>query len=152
MDWLSWAPLGAAMLHMFEEFVFPGGFMAWYRRYRDGGARVTVRFLVIINAALLVACLDIGFLRHRTAGVIYWLVIAAVLCSNGIWHAWASYKSRGYSPGVITGLLIYLPMTVFGYIQFLRAGKVSAGAAIVAGSVGGSYHLWSALYHRSTRG
>jgi Protein of unknown function with HXXEE motif len=138
------------MLHMFEEFVSPGGFMAWYRRYQRWRRRVTVRFLVLVNAS--VGCLDIGFLRHRNAGVTYWLVIAAVLCSNGSWHAWASCKSRSYSPGVITGLLIYPPMTVFGYIHFLPAGEVSAGAAIVAGSAGGSYHLWSALYHRTTRG
>lgn len=140
------------MLHMFEEFVFPGGFMAWYRRYRDDGARVTVRFLVIINAALLVGCLQIGLLGHRVAGLFYWLMIAAVLCSNGIWHAWASYKSRTYSPGVVTGLLIYLPMTVVGYVHFLRAGEAPTGMAIVAGSVGGSYHFWSTLYHRKTQG
>lgn len=140
------------MLHMFEEFVYPGGFVPWYRHYRTDASRITPRFLVIINAALLVACFDIGFLRHNAAGVVYWLVIAAVLCSNGIWHASASYRSRCYSPGVITGLMIYVPMTVYGYIHFLRAGETSTGAAMIAGAVGASYHLWSALYHRKSQG
>ena len=31
--WLLWAPLVAAAAHIFEEFVWPGGFMNWYRRY-----------------------------------------------------------------------------------------------------------------------
>jgi hypothetical protein len=151
MDWLPWAPLGAAMLHMLEEFVYPGGFVPWYRRYRVDASRITTRFLVIINGALLVGCMEIGLLQHKAAGVIYWLAIGAVLCSNGIWHAWASYKSRAYSPGVITGMAIYVPMTVYGYIYFFRAREAPVGAAIVAVALGGSYHLWSALYHRKSQ-
>ena len=61
-DWLPWAPLGAVILHIFEEFVYPGGFVAWYRRYRADASRITTRFLVIINAALLIACWDIAIL------------------------------------------------------------------------------------------
>lgn len=132
MDWLPWAPLGAAIVHMGEEFVYPGGFVAWYRRYRPDASRITIRFLVIINAALLFACLDIGLLKHRDAGVIYWLVIAAMMCSKGIWHTWASYKSRSYSPGVITGVLIYVPLAAFGFSFFLRTHHSSVQAAIAA--------------------
>jgi hypothetical protein len=40
-------------------------------------------------------------------------MMSAVLCSNGIWHAWASYKSHSYSPGVVTGMLIYAPLAVY---------------------------------------
>jgi hypothetical protein len=43
-----------------------------------------------MNAALLVACGDIGVLRHTAVGIVYGLVIAAVMCSNGIWYAWAT--------------------------------------------------------------
>jgi hypothetical protein len=150
MDWLPWAPLGAAMLHMSEQFVCPGGFVAWYRRYRKDASRITTRFLVIINAAALFACLDIGLLKHN--GVTCWPIIAAMMCSNGIWHAWASYKSRSYSPGMITGVIIYVPLTAYGFIFFLRTHQSSVQAAIAAGASGGSYHLWSELYHRKAPG
>jgi hypothetical protein len=76
-DWPPWAPLGAVILHVLEEFVCPGGFVAWYRRYRADASRITTRFLVIINAALLIACWDIAILGRRGAGVPYWLTIAA---------------------------------------------------------------------------
>ena len=53
MTWIFWAPLCAASLHIFEEFVLPGGFAAWYRRYRPEIQKsITPRFLVIINALL----------------------------------------------------------------------------------------------------
>jgi hypothetical protein len=92
-DWLPWAPLGAVILHIFEEFVYPGGFVAWYRRYRVDASQITTRFLTIVNGALLIACWDIAILGRRGTGVPYWLTIAALTCSNGCWHAWASFKS-----------------------------------------------------------
>jgi hypothetical protein len=58
-SWLPWALIVAACLPITEEFVFPGGFPAWYRRWRGPRNRgVTPRFLVIVNGVLLLACLD----------------------------------------------------------------------------------------------
>jgi hypothetical protein len=147
MDWLRWAPLGAASLHILEEFVYPGGFAAWYRRYRPDASRITTRFLVIINAGLLVMCGDAALLGRTPLGVAYWLGISALLCSNGCWHAWASYRQRAYSPGVITGLTIYLPLACYGYFQFLHSGAASIRTALIAGIIGSSYPIWSAAYH-----
>jgi hypothetical protein len=148
-DWLPFAPLGAAMLHMTEEFVYPGGFPDWFRRYRVDPSRVTRRTLIIINAMLLIVCADIASLGRTRPGVIYWMIIAALLCGNGIWHAWAALRSRGYSPGMITGLLIYVPLAIYGYTQFLGSGAVSIRVALIAAAVGGSFQFWDALYHRS---
>lgn len=147
MDWLMWAPLIAASLHMSEEFLFPGGFPAWYRGYRTDPSRITRRFLAIVNAMLLVACCNIALLGRTPVGIAYWLTISALLCSNGIWHAWASYKSRTYSPGVITGVAVYLPLAVFGFSYFVRSGAASIGVAALACAVGGSYQFWLAAYH-----
>jgi len=146
--WWPWVPLAAALLHLTEEFVYPGGFPAWYRRYRSDPSRITPRFLVIINGALLIACLNVVQLGSTPPGAVAWLAIVTLMCSNGIWHLWASIRSRSYSPGLFTGIAIYAPLAAYGYIHFLRAGLVSSLTAAVAGIVGGSYHLWSALYHR----
>jgi hypothetical protein len=147
MDWLMWAPLGAACVHMSEEFLVPGGFPSWYRGYRADSSRVTRRFLVIVNVALLIVCANIGLLGRTFPGIAYWLTISALLCSNGCWHVWASYKSRSYSPGVVTGVLVYVPLAAYGYSRFVRSGAASLGIAALAGIVGGSYPFWSAAYH-----
>ena len=151
MDWLPWLPLLAAGLHIFEEFAFPGGFTAWYRSYRSEPRRITPRFLLIVNAGLLLACLNIGLLGRQRAGGVYWLLIAAVQGTNGIWHVWASFKSRSYSPGAITGVLLYVPLAIYGYVAWVRAGLVPLGLALAAYAVGGGYHLWSAAYHRGAK-
>ena len=73
VDWLLWAPLVFACLHIFEEFAWPGGFMSWYRRYRAGAASVKPRFLVIINALLLIGCFEGAVAGHNLAGAAYLL-------------------------------------------------------------------------------
>ena len=145
---LPWIPLAAALLHMGEEFVLPGGFDAWYRAYRREPGRITRRFLIAINAALLVACLNIALIGRHPIGAAYWLLIAGVLASNGMWHAWATYRSGRYSPGVVTGVLLYLPMAGYGLLAWTGSGIVSIGIAAPLFAIGCSYHLWSYLYHR----
>jgi hypothetical protein len=81
--------------------------------------------------------------------VAFWLTIAALMCSNAIWHAFATVKSGTYSPGLITGLGLYVPLALYGFAHFLRSGAASAGTAVFAALIGGSYHLWSARYHRA---
>jgi hypothetical protein len=147
MDWLLWAPLVAASLHMSEEFLLPGGFLAWYRGYRTDPSRINPRFLLIVNVVLLAVCCNIALLGPTPLGIAYWLAISALLCSNGIWHAWASYKSRTYSPGVVTGIAVYVPLAIFGYSHFVRSGAASIGIAALACAIGGSYPFWSAAYH-----
>jgi hypothetical protein len=126
INWLYWAPFGAASLHIVEEFVYPGGFADWDRRYRPGFRKtITPRFHVIVNGLLLVACYDVWALRSSPIGVAAWLAVTTLLFANAVWHVAGSVKTRSYSPGALTGLLLYVPLTVYGYAHFLSAGQTS---------------------------
>jgi hypothetical protein len=49
-----WLPAAAIAAHLFEEFVWPGGFAAWYRRSPPGHlATVSPRFLLLIKVAFV---------------------------------------------------------------------------------------------------
>jgi hypothetical protein len=148
IDWLSWAPLAAASVHIFEEFAWPGGFPRWYRKYRGNAKSVSRRFLVIINVGLWITLLEAALAGRNPAGVALLLTFSAILFSNGCWHLWASYKSRSYSPGVISGTGLYLPLLLFEYAGWMQLGRASWWAAMLAFVIGCSYPLWSALYHR----
>jgi hypothetical protein len=149
-DWLRWAPLVAAAAHIVEEFVFPGGFPSWYRQYRANASRITTRFLILMNAGLLVTCAEIALIARQPAGAAVWLAMAAILASNGCWHVWASFRSRTYAPGAVTGALLYVPMALYGYVDCIRRGAVTPGVAVVALVIGGSYQLWSSAYHKGS--
>ena len=148
MPSLFWWPLLAAALHIWEEFVFPGGFADWDRGYRAAyKASITPRLHLFMNALLLFACLSVGSAGPTRSGVAGWLTLSALLASNAIFHLVGAVQSRSYSPGMVTGLLLYFPMTVYGYTHFLSTGQASKGTASVAAAIGGSYHLWSSLAH-----
>ncbi len=148
MRWLVWAPLAAASCHVFEEFVWPGGFTEWYRAYRSPSSWITTRFLLIVNALLLLACLNYALMADTRWGAAVLLAICSLLCSNGVWHAWASVKSHTVSPGVVTGTLLYIPLMITEFNAFLSTRRVGAWTAATALAVGGSYHAWSALYYK----
>lgn len=143
--WIWWAPLAAVVLHIVEEFVLPGGFPEWDRRYRPRIEKsITPRFHVIVNGLLLILAYDVYALRGSRWGAALWLAVMALLASNAIWHLVGAARMRGYSPGMATGTLLYLPLAVYGYARFLRGGEASISTAALAAIVGSSYHLWIA--------
>lgn len=145
---LRWAPLVVASLHITEEFLWPGGFPAWYRRYRGPEQQtVTPRFLFAINAILLLACANAAIAALTPRGASLWLMMAGILASNGLWHLWASVRSHSYSPGVVTGLALYLPLVVVGAPRFFHSGLVSPRSMAISLAIGFSYPLWSLLFH-----
>jgi hypothetical protein len=166
LSWIWWAPFGAAVLHIVEEFVHPGGFADWDRAYRPAlSASITPRFHVIVNALLLFLCFSVavagmpdgaivvGGTRVRSAvpqslSVLAWLALAALLASNAVYHVVGTYRTKRISPGVRTAVLLYMPLAVLGYWYFVRTGQVSPAAAAVAALVGSSYHLWADGVHR----
>jgi len=148
--WLAWSLLAAASLHIAEEFAFPGGFVAWYVSYIPQiRASVTPRFLVIINGILLAVCAAIGVQGVGTRyGVAAWLTVAALLFSNAIFHVLGAIQTRRYSPGIVTGVILYLTLPIYGYAHFIATRQASAGTAIAAALMGGSYHFWMMAQHR----
>jgi hypothetical protein len=149
MKLLFWLPLLAATAHITEEFVWPGGFAEWYRWYRPEIARsVTNRFLVIINGALLLLCVSVGIDRPTRFGPALLLTTTALLLGNGLFHLSATVHKRRYSPGLVTGVLLYVPLGIASYVVILRERLASVETAIVAAVLGGSYHVFSVANHR----
>ncbi len=144
-------PLAAACVHIFEEFAWPGGFLRWYQKYRAHSKSVNRRFLVVINAGLLITLFEAALAGRTPVGVPLLLTFSAILFSNGCWHLRASYQSRSYSPGAISGTLLYLPLPLFEYAGWMQLGRASAWTAILAFVIGSSYPMWSALYHRKPK-
>lgn len=139
----------AVALHLCEEFAWPGGFGDWYRWYRpERASSVTTHFLIGINALFVMMALAAGVLGFRAYGVALWLVVASIAASNGIFHLWATVSPRRYSPGVVTGCFVYLPLAVFGFVYFWRHGLTRWDVLIQAAIIGPAFHLYSAWNHR----
>ncbi|HKP02420.1 MAG TPA: HXXEE domain-containing protein [Chthoniobacterales bacterium] len=148
---LAWSLTVAALIHIFEEFVFPGGFKEWWTAYRpDIRASVTDRYLVIINMVLVLFSANVALAVRspRGNGVAAWLALAALLAENAVFHIVGAIQTRRYSPGMISGILLYIPLAIYGYIFFLRSGRASGTVALIAAAVGSSYYFISLANHK----
>lgn len=144
-----WLPALAVGVHLIEEFVWPGGFPAWFRAYRpERAASVTTRFLVAVNVVLVGLTLLPPLLGPTPRAFALWLVVAAVGASNALFHLVATRRGGVYSPGVVTGTLVYLPLAALGVQALVLSGRVSVGTTVQAVVIGVAYPLWSAWTHR----
>ena len=101
---LAWSLTIAALIHIFEEFVFPGGFKEWWLSYRpDIRASVSNRFPVIINVALVLFSANVALAAQarRGNGVAAWLALthssgwaAEVLSARDACQPTTSARSR----------------------------------------------------------
>lgn len=144
-----WLPLVAVAAHLVEEFGWPGGFAEWYRWYHpERAASVTTRFLVIVNAVFVGLALLPPLLGSTPRGLAFWVIVAAIGAFNALFHIWATLRRRVYSPGLVTGILLYLPLAALGYYALTATGLVSAGTTIEAVVIAVAFHVWSAWNHK----
>ena len=146
---IRWLPLVAIGLHLIEEFAWPGGFAEWYRWYRpERAVSVTTGFLVRINAIFVLMAVIAGVKGFSPYGVAVWLVVASIAAANGLFHLWATIRTRRYSPGVVTGCVVYLPLAIFGFVYFWRRDLAGPGVMIQAALIGPAYNVYAAWNHR----
>ncbi|MCX6001588.1 MAG: HXXEE domain-containing protein [Chloroflexi bacterium] len=145
MTWLFIGFLIASVLHMVEEYFFPGGFMAVMKRINPSFAPfVNVPVAIVINGLQLLLCVIVIFIG--AGNLAFSLSAAALLFINGLMHLGGAVKLKGYAPGVITGSFIYIPLSVYSFYYFAASGQLHAGDAAIAGMLGVVYQLVPLAY------
>jgi hypothetical protein len=141
-------PAGAVAAHIFEEFVWPGGFAAWYRHYPPGQTvTVTTQFLLLMNAVLVALALIPPILGTSPRGLAFWIVVAAIAAVNAVFHMTAAVRTHAYSPGVVTGVVVYLPLALIGGTWFLHERLVASGTVAQGLLIAVAYQMCSTWKH-----
>ena len=96
------------LAHIAEEYWCGGGFYNWARVF--GMNLSALRFLQL-NALAWTVMLLLNLLAVATPRA-RWLMVsfAAAIAFNGSAHTLASLLTLSYSPGLVTGLLLWLPL------------------------------------------
>ncbi len=139
MNWIFSVLVGAAVLHVLEEYGYPGGFTDWMRRSSPHFARyITTRFAVIINGLFLVLCI----LGAVVAGkqLVFSLSVASLLFVNGCIHLAGTIRAKGYAPGLVSGVLLYIPLSLYTLTSFVSSGRVSLAESAISGLFGVMYN------------
>ncbi|MFM2484479.1 HXXEE domain-containing protein [Celerinatantimonas yamalensis] len=131
----------AAMLHVIEEFVFPGRFIQWYNLFMPAKTKGRdPSFLVFINTLMMFLLLFAMHLGNTNGGASLWVGIAIFLVINGLFHLYGVIKLYRYSPGVVTGLLLYIPLAIVGM-------KALYHQRLVSMTYIGTFFLIAIVYH-----
>ncbi len=138
MNWW-WLVLPASYLaHLCEEWWGGEGFASWTTRVLGAPVSET-RFIVVNGIAAPVFVLGTVLAITKPKRAWFIVTFGTIVLINGLFHVLGTAGSRSYSPGVITGTVLYLPLGIFA----LRLGRrrlfdttfwaaVAAGVAIHA--------------------
>jgi hypothetical protein len=139
------------MLHMVEEFFFPGGFMEIMKKMNPAFAPfVNSRAAIIINGLQLLGCVIVIFVGR--SNLVFSLSVAGLLFLNGLMHIAGSIRLKGYAPGVITGTILYLPLSAYAFYYFTTTGALLTADAITAVGLGILYQLVPLCYFLAMKG
>lgn len=113
----GWLYPATYAFHILEELWGGEGFTAWLARV--AGVELAARQFLGWNAlALLLMALGVWLtLRYRH---LRWLLLAYAVAFllNALSHLAASLYTLSYSPGLLSGLLLWLPLGAFALLRF----------------------------------
>ncbi len=139
--WVWLVPLAYAA-HVIEEAFGGQGFVAWV--VERGGPQMTVGLFFVLNIVGLALLAAATFLARRFRALQWLLATAgAILFMNGLIHFAAAIASRRYVPGMVTGLVLYLPLGSLVLMSIER--RVRARVFWIAAAGGFAIHaavLW----------
>jgi hypothetical protein len=130
-----WLFPSAFVLHVLEE---APGFTAWVNRYASD--RYTPDDFVRNNAAGLVlfflATLLVSRVTKRSVVFFYYsIVLTQQALVNTLFHAGTTVVFGAYSPGVVTSLLVFLPLWYYLTLLALEEGLLTKRGAVVATAI-----------------
>lgn len=116
----------AYVIHMVEE---TPRFVPWTKRYAWMFTnRFTMPKFVIGNSlfmAYVLISVDAAVRRPSEWALIWGLSTAAWILTNFLQHAVLTLVSGEYSPGVVTAGAVYVPVALYVYETFSRAGMLT---------------------------
>lgn len=124
MHLIFWALLGASLLHINEEYFFPGGFIEATQRLNPRLSKLANRaFHVTINAAFILLALAAALFGE--ANLVFSLSIAFLLLFNALIHLGGTLIGGRYMPGLISGVGLYVPLSLTAIGIYACAGQIS---------------------------
>jgi hypothetical protein len=123
-------------VHVAEE---ASGFVAWFNRLVMPG--ITQRVFLSVNATVFFITLAIGSLvatsRNAALSILAVAWVGFVMLANGLFHLVGTLALWRYSPGVVTGTFLYLPLSILFMRAVVRERGLSWATVVLVALVGG---------------
>ncbi len=145
MNWVFGTFLAVSLIHMGEEYFYPGGFLDFMKRLNPGFAsQATPTLAVVINGLQMLLCIAALIVGERN--LVFSLSMAGLLLVNGLMHVGGSIRMEKYTPGLVTGVVLYLPLAVYAYFAFLNSGQLTLFEGVITVILGVLYQAVPIVY------
>lgn len=131
----SWLFPLTYLVHIAEEFYGGEGYPAYLKRLR-GVDMSSAKFLVGQGVGLMLIVLGILIARRLHFPRQLLVILGTVVLFNGLSHFGTSFYYREYGPGLVSGVLIWIPFGIATLIRFkdsMRPGRYWLYVAIGLG-------------------
>ena len=129
-------------------------FVDWFNSFVTPG--ISQRLFLSVNATAFAITIVLGSLVAVSRGAAVSIVAVAwvgfLMLANGVFHLVATLVQWRYSPGVITGTLLYLPTSFLFMRAVVRECAISWPTVVSVALLGGMpmyIHGYMIVFHRS---
>ncbi len=130
------APLAYAIHHGEEHILF--NFREWrLRHFPDNNALSTETVLAILMGITMVYLLLHATIRKRETAWVTILFLMATQTHNAIYHLGGTIVFADFSPGLITALILYVPVSILIARAALAEGLVTMSQLVLLFVAGG---------------
>ena len=120
---IAWFLPIAYLIHIFDEYFSSEGFPMWFSGIFK--TSLSSNDFIIINSVGISATLIIVILYNfNRVNSFLIATLGTLFFINGLIHLFASVTTLEYSPGTLTGIVIYLPL---GYVVFKKIFQLMPG-------------------------
>ena len=104
----------AYLLHLLDEFFLGAGFADWFSSLFNVSLSENDFLLINSIAFVVVVIIPVLYYQGKINNFIL-AVLGALFFINGIVHFMITIMTMMYSPGTITGLVVYIPLGILVY-------------------------------------
>ncbi len=136
---IFWYLAAASGAHVVEEYFWPGGFLESAKEIAPGAfEHASLPIIVGVNASMIVGCIFGALMRKRNP--VYGLSMASLLFVNSLLHTGAALRMRKYVPGLVTGLVLYVPLSLSAFSWYKKSPEYKRSTAVRATLQGLALH------------
>src|SRR5262249_43062335 len=121
------------LIHLAEEFWGGEGYSAYLYRLR-GVQLSPARFLIFQSLGLILLTVGVVLSRHFKWPRFMLALMGALVLANGLTHTITAIRDRRYGPGLVTCVLIWIPL---GLVTLMMLpAQMETSRYIIAASIG----------------
>jgi uncharacterized protein with HXXEE motif len=130
--WSALFPL-TYLLHIVEEYCGGEGFPSHMHRHYHIDLSET-RFLVLQSLGLAAMSIGLTMASAFNFPKMMWTILAAIVVTNGAIHTCRSVANIRYEPGLITGVVLWMPLGIATFC--LTIGSMSTTRLLLSVGIG----------------